>query len=48
MRTAMKYVAGGAAVAALGYAAFAGTRWGGYGRATHAQRREEQFPMLYS
>lgn len=46
MRTAMKYVAGGAAVAALGYAAFAGTQWLRYGRAPHAKHPDEQDPLL--
>jgi hypothetical protein len=42
----MKYVAGGAAVAALGYAAFAGTQWLRYGRAPHAKHPDEQYPLL--
>lgn len=46
MKTALKYVAGGAALAGLGYAAFAGTQWLRYGRAPHAKRPDEQDPLL--
>ena len=36
MRTPVKYVAGGAALAALGYAAFSGAKWARYGHASRA------------
>ena len=46
MRTPVKYVAGGAALAALGYAAFAGAKWARYGHASRARRPDEQDPLL--
>lgn len=46
MKTALKYVAGGAALAGLGYAAYAGTQWLRYGRAPHAKNPDEQDPLL--
>jgi hypothetical protein len=46
MKTALKYVAGGAALAALGYAAFAGTQWLRFGRAPRAKKPDEQDPLL--
>jgi hypothetical protein len=46
VRTAAGYVAGGAALAALGYAALAGAAWTRYGHATRARRPEDQDPIL--
>src|SRR4029079_8635365 len=46
MKTALKYAAGGAALAALGYAAYAGTSWARYGRPAPAKRADEQDPLL--
>jgi len=46
MKTALKYAAGGAALAALGYAAYAGTSWARYGRPARAKRADEQDPLL--
>jgi hypothetical protein len=48
-RTAVKtttYLAGGAALAALGYAALAGAAWTRYGHATRARRTDEEDPLL--
>lgn len=46
MKIAVKYVAGGAALAALGYAAFASVQWARYGHAPHAKNPNEQDPLL--
>jgi hypothetical protein len=46
VRTAAGYLAGGAAVAALGYAALAGSAWVRYGHATRARNPEDQDPLL--
>ena len=46
MKTAVKYVAGGAALAALGYAAFTGVQWLRFGRAPRAKNTDEQDPLL--
>jgi hypothetical protein len=46
MKTAVKYVAGGAALAALGYAVYAGTAWARYGHAPRAKTPDEQDPLL--
>lgn len=46
MKTAAKYVAGGAALAALGYAAFAGAKWARYGHAPRPKGSDEQDPLL--
>ncbi|HYT67235.1 MAG TPA: hypothetical protein VEL51_12495 [Vicinamibacterales bacterium] len=46
MRTAAKYVAGGAALAALGYAAYASATWARYGHPARARTPEEQDPLL--
>jgi len=46
MKTALKYVAGGAALAAVGYAAYAGATWARYGRPPRAKRPDEQDPLL--
>ena len=46
VRTAAGVAAGGAAVAALGYAAMAGTAWARYGHAPRARTPEEQDPLL--
>jgi hypothetical protein len=46
VRTAAEYIAGGAAVAALGYAAYAGSAWVHYGHATRARDPEDQDPLL--
>ena len=48
MKTPVKYVAGGAALAALGYAAFAGAKWAGYGHASRATRPDDQDPLARS
>jgi len=39
-------IAAGAALAALGYAAFAGSAWTQYGHATRARDKDEQDPLL--
>lgn len=46
MNTPLKYAVGGAAAAALGYAAFAGVKWVRYGHASRATRPDEQDPLL--
>jgi hypothetical protein len=46
VRAAAGYLAGGAALAALGYAAFAGAAWTRYGHATRARRPEDEDPIL--
>ena len=46
VRTAAGYLVGGAAVAALGYAAYAGSAWVRYGHATRARNPEDQDPLL--
>jgi hypothetical protein len=46
MNKAAKYVAGGAALAALGYGAFAGAQWLRFGRARHPKNPAEQDPLL--
>ena len=46
VRTAAGYLAGGAALAALGYAAFAGAAWTRYGHATRARHPEDEDPLL--
>lgn len=46
VRTVAGYMAGGAALAALGYAAFAGSAWARYGHAPRARKPEEQDLLL--
>jgi hypothetical protein len=46
VRTAAGYAAGGAALAALGYAAYAGAAWTRYGHPPRARTPDEQDPLL--
>lgn len=46
MKTAVKYIAGGAALAGLGYAALAGTAYMRFGRVRNARKPEEQDALL--
>ena len=46
VRTAAGYVAGGVTLAALGYAAYAGAAWMGYGHAARARRSEDEDATL--
>jgi hypothetical protein len=46
VRTAARYLAGGAALAAVGYAAYAATAWTRYGHARPPRVSEEEDPFL--
>ena len=46
LRLAAGTIGAGAALAALGYAAFAGTAWTRYGHATRSRRKDEEDPVL--
>jgi hypothetical protein len=46
MRTSAGFLAGGAALAALGYAALAGAAWTRYGHATRSRNPEDEDPFL--
>ena len=46
VRAAAGTIAAGAALAALGYAAFAGSAWTRYGHATRSRRADEDDPIL--
>jgi hypothetical protein len=48
IRTTTAYLAGGAALAALGYAAYAGASWTRFGRPARPRRSDEEDPLLDS